>query len=110
MSPKARLFAFLSALISISAIPVSANAATVRQTLVASGVDADAAACIMDDIRIAFSKISHQHEKGEFTATFSCGIAIFPHYSDLSSLADAADRALYQAKAAGRNVVILADS
>lgn len=74
-----------------------------------AGVDADAAICIMDDIRIAFSKISHQHEKGEFTAAFSCGLAIFPHYGDLSSLADAADRALYQAKAAGRNNVVMAD-
>jgi diguanylate cyclase (GGDEF)-like protein len=75
-----------------------------------AGVDDEAAVHIMDDIRTAFSKISHQHEKGEFTATLSCGIAIFPHYSDLSSLADAADRALYQAKDAGRNKVVLADS
>lgn len=75
-----------------------------------AGVDGDAAVNIMDDIRIAFSKISHQHEKGEFTATLSCGIAIFPHYSDLSALADAADRALYQAKGAGRNKVVLADN
>jgi diguanylate cyclase (GGDEF)-like protein len=75
-----------------------------------AGVDTEAAVSIMEDIRVAFSKISHQHEKGEFTATLSCGIAIFPHFSDLSSLADAADRALYQAKAAGRNRVILADS
>jgi diguanylate cyclase (GGDEF)-like protein len=74
-----------------------------------AGVDAEAAVHIMDDIRIAFSKIRHQHEKGEFTATLSCGIAIFPHYSDLSSLADAADRALYQAKDAGRNKVVLAE-
>jgi diguanylate cyclase (GGDEF)-like protein len=74
-----------------------------------AGVDTEAAVSIMEDIRVAFSKISHQHEKGEFTATLSCGIAIFPHFSDLSSLADAADRALYQAKAAGRNRVILAD-
>ena len=74
-----------------------------------AGVDSEAAVHIMDDIRVAFSKIRNQHEKGEFTATLSCGIAIFPHYSDVSSLADAADRALYQAKDAGRNKVVLAD-
>jgi diguanylate cyclase (GGDEF)-like protein len=75
-----------------------------------AGVDADAASVIMEGIRIAFSKIQHQHESGEFTCTLSCGIAIFPEYGDAISLADAADRALYKAKDAGRNQIVLAEN
>ena len=50
-----------------------------------------------------------KHEKGEFTCTLSCGVAIYPDYGDANLLADAADRALYKAKAAGRNQIVLAD-
>jgi diguanylate cyclase (GGDEF)-like protein len=74
-----------------------------------SGVNADAAMIIMEGIRVAFSKIKHQHEQGEFTCTLSCGIAIFPQFGDAIALADAADRALYKAKDAGRNQIVLAD-
>jgi PleD family two-component response regulator len=46
-------------------------------------------------------------EDKEFSATFSCGIADVSFFGDPVKLCDAADRALYQAKHAGRNHVVL---
>lgn len=63
---------------------------------------------IMDEIRENFSQIKQQSETEEFCATFSCGIASFPDFKDAVSVNDAADKALYQAKEAGRNRVALA--
>ena len=44
----------------------------------------------------------------ELKVTTSCGVAAFPqHASDVASLTQAADLALYAAKAAGRNTVVM---
>ncbi|MCG8544657.1 MAG: diguanylate cyclase [Alphaproteobacteria bacterium] len=75
-----------------------------------TGVGAEQAVEIMNDVRESFSRIRQQHSEGEFVVTLSCGIAIFPDFCDLASLTDAADRALYQAKHAGRNQAVLADA
>ena len=66
------------------------------------------AVVVMDKVRQAFSQIRQAHSRGEFTVTMSCGIAIFPDYDDVPSLTEAADQALYEAKAKGRNRVVLA--
>ncbi|MEN9223225.1 MAG: GGDEF domain-containing protein, partial [Thermostichus sp. BF3_bins_97] len=69
-----------------------------------------AAACkILNDIRQRFAQIRQQAEGEEFSATFSCGIAVYPTFPDVGSLKIAADKALYRAKHRGRNQVVLAE-
>jgi diguanylate cyclase (GGDEF)-like protein len=75
-------------------------------------VDADRtmAMKILDNIRNDFSQLHHQAEGKEFQVTFSCGIADASQFPDAAKLGDAADKALYKAKHAGRNRVMLSDS
>lgn len=63
------------------------------------------AAAVLDDIRALFKRISHQGNEGEFHVTLSCGLAMFDpeHPGDGQVLT--ADKALYRAKALGRNRV-----
>ena len=63
---------------------------------------------IIDDIRDRFSALHHRHEDAEFTVTFSCGIAEYPGCASTELLGETADAALYEAKHAGRNCVVLA--
>jgi diguanylate cyclase (GGDEF)-like protein len=71
--------------------------------------DAEQAKMIMDDIRIHFSKIEFTpKETQKLSVTFSCGISTFPEFNSAQDLSDAADQALYAAKANGRNQVIIA--
>ncbi len=67
-----------------------------------------AAMQVLDEIREGFSLIQHQSDDVEFKVSFSCGVASFTQYEDAVALNDAADKALYEAKHAGRNRVILA--
>lgn len=74
-------------------------------------VDADAAAAmkVLDTIRNDFSQLRHLTGENEFRVTFSCGVADISEFPDSARLCDAADKALYKAKHAGRNQVALAD-
>lgn len=74
-------------------------------------VDADmtTAMKVLDTIRNDFSQLRHISDEKEFTVTFSCGIADISQFPDAARLSDAADKALYKAKHAGRNRVMLAD-
>lgn len=74
-------------------------------------VDADrmTARKVLDTIRDDFSQLRHLAEGKEFSVTFSCGIADVSQFPDAAKLSDAADKALYKAKHAGRNQVMLAD-
>jgi PleD family two-component response regulator len=53
--------------------------------------------------------LRHLADEKEFSVTFSCGIADVSQFPDGAKLSDAADKALYKAKHAGRNQVMLAD-
>ncbi|RBH47955.1 sensor domain-containing diguanylate cyclase, partial [Pseudomonas sp. MWU13-2860] len=54
--------------------------------------------------RAAFERLPHGAGDDSFCATFSCGIAVFPkHAGAAPQLYQAADQALYQVKAAGKN-------
>ncbi|HPH97388.1 MAG TPA: diguanylate cyclase [Anaerolineaceae bacterium] len=66
------------------------------------------AALIIDQLRIGFGRVLHRASDKEFTVTFSAGIASYPECSTPSLLAEAADRALYDAKNQGRNQVVIA--
>jgi len=60
-------------------------------------------------IRRAVAGKEFVFEGQRLRVTISCGVAAFPqHASDVSSLTKAADLALYDAKAAGRNAVVMA--
>jgi diguanylate cyclase (GGDEF)-like protein len=64
---------------------------------------------IMDEIRVHFSQIElYPNEARSLFLTFSCGISTFPKYQSAESMSDAADQALYSAKAGQRNRVVAA--
>lgn len=61
----------------------------------------------MDDIRRNFAAIEHDTGRGSFSVTLSCGVAEFPVALTANELIAAADAALYRAKRAGRDKVVL---
>jgi diguanylate cyclase (GGDEF)-like protein len=61
---------------------------------------------IMDEIRIHFSEIVfYPDEMKPLFLTFSCGISTYPRFQTAEEINDSADKALYSAKAGGRNQV-----
>ncbi|MEE8440908.1 MAG: diguanylate cyclase [Spirochaetia bacterium] len=69
-------------------------------------VDLENAVKVMTKIREDFSRTVHDSGSGQFSVTFSCGIAAYPKYDGPGPIGEAADRALYSAKEAGRNQVV----
>ncbi|MEO8342879.1 MAG: diguanylate cyclase, partial [Gallionella sp.] len=77
--------------------------------IVLVNADGPTALKVLDTIRDDFSQLRHLADGQDFPVTFSCGIASVSQFSDITKLSDAADKALYKAKHAGRNRVMLAD-
>ncbi len=71
--------------------------------------DVDGAAYALDQIRMDFSNIKHEFGDKEFYCTFSAGVAGFPAFDNVQEIGNAADQALYKAKDAGRNKVVIAN-
>lgn len=71
--------------------------------LVLPDTEIDAAAELVDTLRERFAGMTQQHEREVFQTTFSAGVACSQQHDQLMQLIDAADRALYRAKSAGRN-------
>lgn len=64
---------------------------------------------VMERLREAFSSLPFRgHDASPFNVTFSYGVACWPGESDINALWEAADRALYGAKASGKNTGVLA--
>lgn len=72
------------------------------------GAPAAQAERLIGELLRTFSAFKFYGCGGEFFATFSAGIAEYPCFENLTSLAEAADQALYRAKAEGRNRICLA--
>jgi diguanylate cyclase (GGDEF)-like protein len=66
----------------------------------------DAATTIIDKIREDFAEIVHRLENTEFHCSFSAGVAQTCGRSDVKTLINAADAALYRAKYEGRNRIV----
>lgn len=62
---------------------------------------------IMQQLREDFSKVLFHAGDVDFSCTFSCGVAAFPPLKCMETLIEAADKAMYRAKHAGRNRVVV---
>ena len=73
--------------------------------------DKDNAQKILNQIREDFKKIVHEGKNGEhFYCTFSAGFAMLEDFKTTSLLNNEADKALYEAKKLGRNMVCVSQS
>ncbi|WPP44156.1 diguanylate cyclase [Pseudomonas sp. AN-1] len=71
--------------------------------------DAATAARVLDEIRRRFAEIKFPTQAQDLSCSFSCGIAELHGEQEAKALASDADAALYRAKHAGRNRVMLHD-
>ena len=71
------------------------------------GAGAEDAQRAIDKVRESWAQLPHFSNGREFYSTFSAGVASAPPHTKAATLSEAADAALYQAKDAGRDRVVL---
>ena len=76
--------------------------------VVIAGTTGTTSKVICDQVREAFADLRFDAGGEAFSCKFSAGIAEFPECETSLKIMEAADKALYQAKHAGRNQVVLA--
>jgi len=76
-------------------------------SVILNDTDAASAAKVIDEIRSVFNRSMHLSQDDEFFVSFSCGIADLAHFSDVTGLTEAAEKAMFQAKQRGRNKVVV---
>ncbi|MFZ1852532.1 MAG: diguanylate cyclase [Nitrosomonas sp.] len=76
-------------------------------SVILNDTDAVSAAKVIDEIRSVFNRSLHLSQEDEFSVSFSSGIADLTHFSDVTGLTEAAERAMFQAKQRGRNKVVV---
>jgi diguanylate cyclase (GGDEF)-like protein len=77
--------------------------------LVLPGTTASGAKLLLDDVRHRLRDVDFREADAEVRVTFSAGVAVFPDHGDTDdAVLTAADVALYDAKAAGRDRVRIA--
>jgi len=82
--------------------------------VVLPNTDTDGAMMLAERIRLAVSELVCHTDQGEPVVlenglSVSIGVAAYQYKEDMTSLIEKADKAMYQAKAHGRNRVVLAD-
>jgi diguanylate cyclase (GGDEF)-like protein len=75
--------------------------------VVLQDVSVSAAIRLLDELRQDFARVLFHSADGDFSCTFSVGLASYKGYPRAEQLCDAADKALYQAKHKGRNCVVV---
>lgn len=78
-------------------------------TVILINTDGETAEKIINELGNSLRKIRYKACDTEFSITFSCGIATFPACGTADKLIIAADDALYRAKNAGRDRIVLAE-
>jgi diguanylate cyclase (GGDEF)-like protein len=75
--------------------------------VVLQDVSIPAATRLLDELRQDFARVLFHSADGDFSCTFSVGLASYKGHPRTEQLCEAADKALYQAKHQGRNCVVV---